>query len=59
MEKENNIDEYLKVNCLLDINNHRIQDLIRTNGWNDLEEKAKIFQIYNFVRHIMNNIVKE
>ena len=44
------MDKYLEPTFLLDFNDQRIQNLIRTKGWNDLEEKGKILQIYNFVR---------
>jgi len=44
------MDKYLESTRLLDYNDQKIQNLIKTKGWENLAEKEKILQIYNFVR---------
>lgn len=44
------MDKYLEPTYLLDFNDQTIQDLINTKGWNKLDEKEKILQIYDYVR---------
>ena len=44
------MDHYLKETELLDFSNKEIQELVKSRHWNDLSEKEKILNIYNFVR---------
>jgi hypothetical protein len=44
------MDKYLKNTLLLDYENISIQNLIKEKGWNNLNDKEKINQIYLFVR---------
>ncbi|HUN54744.1 MAG TPA: transglutaminase family protein [Smithella sp.] len=44
------MEHYLKETELLDFNNKEIRKLVKSRCWNDLSEKEKILNIYNFIR---------
>ena len=44
------MDKYLKQTPMLNYTDNRVQELIKSKSWRDLDEKERIHAIYNYIR---------